>query len=53
MSPLSVHVMPKIGNMPIEQIDQHVLKKTLAPIWHEKADTARKAMNRLSLGVAP
>lgn len=49
MSPLSVHVVPKIGNLPIEQIDQHVLKKTLAPIWHEKADTARKAMNRMSL----
>lgn len=49
MSPLSVHVIPKIGSLPIEDVDQHVLKKTLAPIWHETADTARKAMNRMSL----
>ena len=49
MSPLSVHVIPKIGKRPVEEVDQHVLKKTLEPIWHEKADTARKAMNRMSL----
>ncbi|WP_299628534.1 integrase arm-type DNA-binding domain-containing protein [uncultured Tateyamaria sp.] len=44
LSPLSVHVIPKIGTMAVEDVDQHVLKKTLDPIWHEKADTARKAM---------
>ena len=49
LSPLSIHVVPKIGTMAIEEVDQHVLKKTLEPIWHEKADTARKAMNRLNL----
>lgn len=49
LSPLSVHVMPKIGHMAIEDVDQHVLKQTLEPIWHEKADTARKAMNRMNL----
>ena len=49
LSPLSVHVIPKIGTMAIEEVDQHVLKKTLEPIWHEKADTARKAMNRMNL----
>lgn len=49
LSPLSVHVIPKIGNMAIEDVDQHVLKQTLEPIWHEKADTARKAMNRMNL----
>ena len=49
LSPLSVHVIPKIGKMAIEEVDQHVLRKTLEPIWHEKADTARKAMNRMSL----
>ncbi|MCE8006010.1 site-specific integrase [Aestuariivita sp.] len=49
LSPLSVHVIPKIGTMAVEDIDQHVLKKTLEPIWHEKADTARKAMNRMNL----
>lgn len=49
LSPLSVHVLPKIGGMAIEDVDQHVLKDLLAPIWHEKPDTARKAMNRLGL----
>lgn len=49
LSPLSVHVIPKIGKTAIEGVDQHVLKKTLEPIWHSKADTARKAMNRMNL----
>ena len=49
LSPLAVHVLPKIGSLPVEDVDQHVLKRTLEPIWHKKADTARKAMNRLNL----
>ena len=49
MSPLNVHIIPKIGNLPIEDVDQHVLKRTLEPIWHKKADTARKSLNRLNL----
>lgn len=49
MSPLRNHVIGKIGNRPIEDLDQHVLRSTLEPIWHDKADTARKALNRLNL----
>jgi integrase len=49
MSPLSVHVLPKIGKLAIEDIDQHELKRVMEPIWHSKPDTARKAMNRLNL----
>jgi len=49
MSPLRVHVIPRIGRHPIEQLDQHLLKQVLEPIWHEKADTARKALNRINL----
>jgi len=49
LSPLNTHVLPKIGNLPIEDIDQHELKKVLEPIWHEKPDTARKALNRINL----
>lgn len=48
-SPLELHVIPKLGKVPVEEIDQQDIKNTLAPIWHEKADTARKAMNRLSI----
>ncbi|MDU8928212.1 Arm DNA-binding domain-containing protein [Alisedimentitalea sp. MJ-SS2] len=48
-SPLELHVLPKIDHVPIEEIDQQDIKNTLAPIWHTKADTARKAMNRVGI----
>ena len=48
-SPLQLHVLPKLGRTPVSQIDQIDIRNTLAPIWHEKADTARKAINRLSI----
>ena len=48
-SPLELHVLPKLGATPVSLIDQRDIRDTLAPIWHEKADTARKAMNRLSI----
>lgn len=48
-SPLELHVLPKLGRVPVEEIDQRDIKTTLAPIWHTKADTARKAMNRLGI----
>ena len=49
LSPLNLHVLPKIGKLAIEDIDQHEIKRVLEPIWHTKSDTARKAMNRLNL----
>jgi integrase len=49
MSPIKQHIIPKIGKVPVEEVDQHVLKSALEPIWHKKADTARKALNRISL----
>lgn len=48
-SPLELHVLPKLGKVPVVELDQKDIRDTLAPIWHEKADTARKAMNRLSI----
>ncbi|NKX44881.1 tyrosine-type recombinase/integrase [Roseicyclus persicicus] len=48
-SPLELHVLPKLGQVPIEELDQRDVKDTLAPIWHNKADTARKALNRLGI----
>ena len=48
-SPIELHVLPKLGKMPIEEIDQLDVQKVLAPIWHTKADTARKAANRLKI----
>ncbi len=49
LSPLSIHVLPKLGRVPVTDLDQRDFRDTLAPIWHTKADTARKAMNRLSI----
>jgi len=48
-SPLELHVLPKLGRIPIEELDQRDIKNTLGVIWHDKADTARKAMNRLGI----
>lgn len=48
-SPLELHVLPKLGGIPVEDLSQHDIRTTLAPIWHAKADTARKAMNRLAI----
>ena len=49
LSPLNLHVLPKLGKVPVTDLDQRDIRDTLAPIWHVKADTARKAMNRLSI----
>lgn len=48
-SPLELHVLPKLGKLPIEQIDQKDIADTLGVIWHSKAETARKAINRLGI----
>ncbi|MGR3548260.1 MAG: tyrosine-type recombinase/integrase [Roseovarius sp.] len=49
LSPLNLHVLPKLGRVPVTDLDQRDIRDTLAPIWHTKADTARKALNRLSI----
>lgn len=48
-SPLELHVLPKLGDVPIEELTQRDIRDTLAPIWHEKAETAEKAINRLNI----
>ncbi|MCJ8325137.1 MAG: integrase arm-type DNA-binding domain-containing protein [Rhizobiales bacterium] len=49
MSPMKIHVIPKIGKVPIEEIDQHQICRAMKPIWHTKSDTAQKALSRLNL----
>ncbi|WP_275401717.1 tyrosine-type recombinase/integrase [Rhodosalinus halophilus] len=46
-SPFRHHVLPKLGAMPVVKIDQHDIATALAPIWHEKSETGRKALSRL------
>lgn len=48
-SPLELHVLPKLGRVPVSELDQKDIRDVLAPIWHTKADTARKALNRLGI----
>lgn len=48
-SPLRLHVLPKMGKVPVEKIDGDEIKRVLRPIWHEKPDVARKAMNRIGI----
>ncbi|ACP23929.1 phage integrase-like protein contains catalytic core domain [Sinorhizobium fredii NGR234] len=48
-SPLEIHVLPKLGKVPVVDIDQTDIRDVLAPIWHSKAETARKALNRLAI----
>jgi integrase len=49
LSPLTLHVLPKLGKVPVTDLDQRDIRDALAGIWHLKADTARKAMNRLAI----
>lgn len=48
-SPLELHILPKLGKLPVAELDQNDIRDTLAPIWHTKAETARKALNRLRI----
>jgi integrase len=48
-SPLELHILPKLGAVPISQIDQIDIRDTLKPIWHTKASTAQKAIDRLNI----
>lgn len=48
-TPLELHILPRLGKVPVGDIDQKDIRDTLAPIWHDKAETARKALNRLAI----
>lgn len=48
-SPLAIHVLPKLGKMPVADIDQTDIRDCLKPIWHTSASVAEKALGRLSL----
>ncbi|AYE84841.1 tyrosine-type recombinase/integrase [Sulfitobacter sp. D7] len=48
-SPLELHVVPRIGRTPVEEIDQRDIKNALLPIWDSKGETARKALGRIRI----
>ncbi|MEX1236453.1 MAG: integrase arm-type DNA-binding domain-containing protein [Roseovarius sp.] len=49
LSPLRVHVIPKIGARRMSTIHQRDIHDVLAPIWRTKHETADKALYRLRI----
>lgn len=49
LEPLSMHVLPKLGQVPVADIDQNDIRDVLSPIWHEKPAVAGKALERVGL----
>ena len=48
-TPLALHVLPKLGSVPVGELTPRDLRDCIGPLWHEKADTARKALNRTNI----
>jgi integrase len=48
-SPLELNVLPKLGKVSVEDIDQRDIETVLKPLRRTKVETARKALNRLGI----
>ncbi|UAB89715.1 integrase arm-type DNA-binding domain-containing protein [Ruegeria sp. SCSIO 43209] len=46
-SPIKTHILPALGDKPVEDITGTAIADALRPIWHTKTDVARKALTRL------
>ena len=44
-----IHVLPKIGELPVSQITSSDILSVLSPIWNTRTDTARKLKQRIRL----
>jgi integrase len=44
---LAAYAYPAIGDWPVQRIDEAACVKVLSPIWHEKAETARRVRMRI------
>ena len=44
---LEAYAYPVIGNLPVADIDLAHIRKVLDPIWHDKAETARRVRARI------
>jgi integrase len=49
LSPLAVHILPRLGKRRITGLHQRDLHDALAPIWHTKHETAQKCLQRLRI----
>ncbi|MET3589741.1 hypothetical protein ABID23_000827 [Bartonella silvatica] len=48
-TPLRLHILPKLGCLPVSEITQTEIRNVLAPIWHTKTGTVRTALMRFNL----
>lgn len=46
-STLSTYAFPILGNKPVNEIDEQMIFRVLEPIWHEKAETAKRLRSRI------
>ncbi|WP_139413087.1 tyrosine-type recombinase/integrase [Bartonella mastomydis] len=51
LTPLTLHVFPKLGDIAITELTQIDIKECLSPIWKTKNETASKALSRLNIAV--
>ena len=51
MSPLNVHVIPKIGNIPLASLAVNDVVAVMRPIWTTKPTASEKALQRLGMAV--
>jgi integrase len=49
LSPLNLHVLPKIGRRRVSTLHQTDIRDTLKPIWRTKYPTAEKAIQRIKI----
>lgn len=49
LSTLELHAFPKIGAMPVDEVEAKDLLTVLAPLWHDKPAAARKVRQRLGV----
>ena len=46
---LRLHVLPLLGNKPVDTITRGDVQNVLIPIWHTKAETARRVRQRMEV----
>ncbi len=49
LGPIEMHIFPKLGDLPVGEIDQNHIKQALEPIWHTKPSMAEKALQRVGI----
>lgn len=47
MRTLEKHVMPSLGEIPVDQITKHDVLRVLEPIWHTRPETAKRIRWRI------